>query len=303
MALRVLHVEDNAVDADLIRRQLARQDAGIVFDWVPALEMARTKLADSGRYDLALLDINLPDGNGFELLDEVRARKLPLAVVVLTGSGDMDAAITALKAGADDYLVKQHSGYGRLPVVLRDASRSFHAASARHARPLRVLYAEHHAMDIDLTRRHVARYAPHVHLTIVNDAEQVLQLLPPDSQTASEFDVVLLDYRLPGQDAVGISKLLRQERGVSIPIVLVSGQGNEEVASQALRLGVNDFVTKREGYLYELIPPWKRFSSRVNWNSIADIWRIWWRRAPRNWMLRCTAPRDWRRRKARFSPT
>lgn len=259
MVLRVLHVEDSPVDADLIRRQLARQDADIVLDRVPTLEMARARLADAGRYDLALLDINLPDGNGFELLDEIQARKLPLAVVVLTGSGDVNAAITALKAGADDYLVKQNSGgYGRLQVVLRDASQSFHAASARHARPLRVLYAERHAMDIDLTRRHLARYAPHVHLTVVNDAEQVLQLLPPDSQTPSKFDVVLLDCRLPGLDAVGISKLLRQERGLAIPIVLVSGQGNEEVAAQALRLGVNDFVTKRDGYLYELIPTLER---------------------------------------------
>jgi DNA-binding response OmpR family regulator len=96
MVLRVLHVEDSPVGADLIRRQLAREDADIALDRVPTLAMARTRLADSGRYDLALLGINLPVGNGFELLDEIRARKLPLAVVVLTGSGDLTAAIPAL---------------------------------------------------------------------------------------------------------------------------------------------------------------------------------------------------------------
>jgi DNA-binding response OmpR family regulator len=41
-----------------------------------------------------------------DLLAQVRARRLPVAVVILTGSGDQSSAIAALKAGADDYVVK-----------------------------------------------------------------------------------------------------------------------------------------------------------------------------------------------------
>jgi signal transduction histidine kinase len=262
MTLKVLHVEDNPVDADLARRHLARQDSDIALEHVPSLGGARTKLDDAGRYDLVLIDLKLPDGNGLELLAEIRERGLPLAVVVLTGSGDENAAIAALKAGADDYLIKRHEGFEKLSTVLRDAAARFRAAKVRRARPLRVLYAEHAAADIDLTRRHLARYAPHMRLRAVNSALEALNLLPVGPDHAADFDVVLFDYRLPGLDALEATKVLRQDRGLDIPIVLVTGQGNEEVASQALHLGVDSFITKHEGYLHELAPTLEKVQSQ-----------------------------------------
>lgn len=263
MSLSVLHVEDNAVDADLIRRFLARDASDITLEKVPTQAAAWEKLDGDGGYDLALVDLKLPDGSGLELLARIRERQLPVAVVILTGSGGQEAAIAALKAGADDYLAKRDAGYDRLPAMLRDAVNRFRAASARRAHPLRVLYAEHHVADTDLTLRHLARYAPHVRVTVVHDAEQVLARLPAGPTTAAEFDVVLMDYRLPGQDALGVTKTLRQERGLDIPIVLVSGQGNEGVVVQALHLGVDDFISKHEGYLHELVPTLEKVQRQV----------------------------------------
>ncbi len=254
MSLRILHVEDNPVDADLIRRQLAREAPEITLDQVATLAEARLQLATAEHYDLTLLDLTLPDGSGLELLTEIREARLPQAVVILTGSGGLETAIAALKSGADDYLIKRDDGAGRLASVLRDTVARFHARRLRQTRILRVLYAEHHEADIDLTRRHLARYAPHVRLTVVYDAEQALARLPLDRQAESDFDVVLLDYRLPGQNALELIKTVRQQRGLDLPIVLVTGQGNEAVAAQALRLGVDDFISKHEGYLHELTP-------------------------------------------------
>ena len=57
-------------------------------------------------YDLMLIDVRLQDGDGFDLLEQVR-RILPDAqVILMTGYGDADAAIEALQAGACDYLTK-----------------------------------------------------------------------------------------------------------------------------------------------------------------------------------------------------
>ena len=250
--MRVLHVEDNPVDVDLTRRRLARQAPDIELDQVGSRSEALERLSALGGYDLALLDLRLPDGSGLDLLAWIRERRLPLAVVVLTGSGDQDAAIAALQAGADDYLTKGEHAFERLPTTLRDAWRRFRLAQTRQARPLRVLYAEHTPADIDLTRRHLARYAPHIRLTVVEDAGQILARLPDDPHTPAAFDLLLLDYRMPGLDALEVVKVLRAERGLDIPIVMVSGQGSEEVAARAMHLGVNDYLSKHPGYLHQL---------------------------------------------------
>jgi len=250
--MRVLHVEDNPVDADLIQRLLARLAPDISLEPALSLAAAREYLQDPGRYDLALVDLKLSDGSGLELLAEIREQRLPLAVVMLTGSGDQEAAIAALQAGADDYLTKAHAALERLPATLHDAWKRFHEASARHSNALRVLYAEHNAADVDLTRRHLARHAPHIRLTVVSDAVQALASLPADKYTPAAYDVVLLDYRLPGVDALEAVKTLRVERGLDIPIVIVSGQGSEDVAARAIHLGVDDYISKHPGYLYEL---------------------------------------------------
>jgi diguanylate cyclase (GGDEF)-like protein/PAS domain S-box-containing protein len=250
--MRVLHVEDNPADADLTRRSLARLAPDIELHSAPTLARAVQALREPGGYDLALVDLALPDGSGLELLTQIRERQLPVAVVMLTGSGDQAAAVAALQAGADDYLTKGSDALERLPMTLRDAWTRFHAASRRRAHPIRVLYAEHNTADIDLTRRHLARFAPHIRLTVVADAATLLRLLPTDIATAAEFDVVLLDYRLPGLDALEAVKTLRAERGLDIPIVIVSGQGSEEIAAQAIHLGVDDYLSKHAGYLHEL---------------------------------------------------
>ena len=68
----------------------------------------------------------------------------------------------------------------------------------------------------------------------------------------ADFDVVVLDYRLPGLDALEVVKVLRTERGLDIPIVIVTGQGSETVSAQAIHLGVDDYIVKHADYLHEL---------------------------------------------------
>ncbi len=252
--MRVLHVEDNAMDADLVRRELLCQAPDLELRQVATLAEAKVCLNGAQALDAALVDIKLPDGSGLELLAWIREQRLSVAVVMLTGSGDHAAAVAALQAGADDYLAKDGTARSRLATILRDAVHRFKDGQARRAHPLRVLYAEHSAADVDLTRRHLARHAPHIRLIVVSDAEQALARLPMDSHTPPDYDVVLLDYRLPGLDALEAVKVLRAERGLDLPVVIVTGQGSEEVAAHAIRLGVDDYITKHAGYLFELPP-------------------------------------------------
>jgi diguanylate cyclase (GGDEF)-like protein/PAS domain S-box-containing protein len=250
--MKILYVEDNPVDADLARRRLARLAPDLDLYTATTLQEALDRLNEPLAYEVVLIDLRLPDGNGLDLLTQIRERTLPMAVVILTGSGHQEPAVIALKAGADDYLVKRGDYLERLPQTLRDARTRYLAETARKSRPLRVLYAEHNRFDIDLTRRYLAQYFPFIHLTVVENATEVLARLPSGPSVPPDYEVVLLDYHLSGLNALEITKILWQERRLDAPVVLITSEGNEEIVAQALRLGVSDYLIKHPNYLYEL---------------------------------------------------
>lgn len=252
--MRVLYVEDSVADADLTRRVLNRKAPHIELEVVGSLQEARARLSARRRdrpFDLLLTDLNLPDGSGLELLSGILLEGMKLPVVLITGQGDEHSAMAALKGGATGYLVK-HEGYlDELPQVLTEALLPGRNR-ARVAHPLEVLYAEPHAADAELTRIHLAQHAPHIQIEVVHNAAQVLQRLPDNPADTPPYQVLLLDYRLPGTDALELTRILRQERHLAIPIVLITGQGTEDSAAAALRLGIDDYLVKSEGYLYAL---------------------------------------------------
>lgn len=101
--MRLLLVEDNARLADLVRAGLDRQ--GFAVDWVDTVEGAEHAQKVSC-YDLLLVDLGLPDGEGLDLIRAMRRRRNSIPILVLTARGGLDDRVIGLDAGADDYLVK-----------------------------------------------------------------------------------------------------------------------------------------------------------------------------------------------------
>jgi response regulator of citrate/malate metabolism len=81
--MKILYVEDNITDADLTRRQLLEDMPGCELVVVRLLSEAERELAPGNDYDLVLLDMHLPDGNGMDLLIRIRQENLDVAVIVL----------------------------------------------------------------------------------------------------------------------------------------------------------------------------------------------------------------------------
>src|ERR1044071_2875740 len=119
--MKILYVEDDARDADLTVRGLRPTAPQFEFEIVSTIQkaLARLQQLQSQPLDLVLTDVNLPDGNGLSLLKHIRENRLPLAVVVITGRGDEETAVEALKDRADDYVVKHKNYLQRLPIILQ----------------------------------------------------------------------------------------------------------------------------------------------------------------------------------------
>ncbi|MGO4713873.1 response regulator transcription factor [Bradyrhizobium sp. 2TAF24] len=101
--MRILLVEDEPEMAEALRTALKRYD--IVTDHVRTLADA-IEAATEDVHGAILLDRQLPDGDGLDLVPRLRAKGLGIPVIVLTARGDLADRVAGLNTGADDYLAK-----------------------------------------------------------------------------------------------------------------------------------------------------------------------------------------------------
>jgi DNA-binding NtrC family response regulator/nitrogen-specific signal transduction histidine kinase len=258
--IRVLYAEDDPADRELTTRHLARHAPHLKLDLAPTVSEALDRL-EGGAVDLVLSDFRLPDGTGLDVLEAVKARNLTIPVVLVTGSGDVESAVRLLKAGAANYVVKRPGYLQSLPSVINDAYRWYASSRELRRASVRVLYVEHEPADIELTRRAFQEHGRHLELEVVPRGRMALERL-----RTMPYDLLFLDYRMPDMSGIEVLKTIREE-GLRVPVVIVTGQGDEETAVQAFKLGAADYVVKRPGYLARLL---STLESVLNQQRLAD---------------------------------
>ena len=119
--LKILLVEDSSGDARLIREML-RDEPHDSFELTHLVRMGdAVRHLAKATVDIALLDMGLPDAHGLDSVRRAREVAPDVPVIVLTGLDDEALAAEAMKAGAQDYLIKNQIGARALPRALRYA--------------------------------------------------------------------------------------------------------------------------------------------------------------------------------------
>lgn len=254
--IRLLLVEDNPQDADLLLVSLQANAPEIEVE-VAGTGSKCLELLEQKRHDVVLLDYRLPDMDGTDVLRLMHQRDFKVPVVLVTGVGDEGLVVSALRLGAYDYVPKSPGYHDSLPGILRCIVREFRekmvpAHGIAQCRR-RILYVEHGQMDVELTLRHFATEAPHITLDVVGSCRDALRILKQvDTQGgAPPYDLLMADLRMPDMSALDLCVEARHE-GIPVPVVIVTGGGDEETAIAALRVGAYDYIVKRAGYLHEL---------------------------------------------------
>ena len=99
----ILVIDDDKIILDSLREFLSLE--GFRTSGAETIKEAMSKLAQQ-RYNLALIDVHLPDGNGLDLLDTIKKSYPQTVAIIFTGYGTIDGAVSAIKRGAYDYLTK-----------------------------------------------------------------------------------------------------------------------------------------------------------------------------------------------------
>jgi two-component system KDP operon response regulator KdpE len=155
---RVLIVEDDPNIVDLIRSNLAVRgfDTLVSIDGSKALSMLETE-----QPDMVLLDLMLPEVDGFELCRQIRERS-PVAIIVVSARGGERDKVTALNMGADDYMTKPFGIEELLARILATLRRTRPAEGVVEATPSAIVIGE---VEIDLAGQVVRLAGVQVHLT------------------------------------------------------------------------------------------------------------------------------------------
>lgn len=120
--MQILVVEDNPADLEVIKVRLGKVTKLDAIASANSLRSAKVALS-AGTFDVALVDLNLPDCIGVEGCRTIRATHPDLPIIVLTGHDDDTLALEALDCGAQDYLVKREIGG---PLLIRSIRYAMH---------------------------------------------------------------------------------------------------------------------------------------------------------------------------------
>jgi DNA-binding response OmpR family regulator len=122
--MRVLVVDDDRIGARMVEFLLTEQGYTVVT--VESADAAHAEV-EKQLPDLLLLDVNLPETNGFEFYTQLRERGLDIPVIFLTAKGEIDDRVQGLTMGADDYIAKPFQPAeltARIQAVLRRYQRT-----------------------------------------------------------------------------------------------------------------------------------------------------------------------------------
>tara|TARA_R110001599_G_scaffold24519_2_gene88491 strand:+ start:9448 stop:10113 length:666 start_codon:yes stop_codon:yes gene_type:complete len=151
--MRVLLIEDTTGLGEAVRDQIL--DDGHAVDWVQSLSFAQASVQATS-YNLILLDLMLPDGNGFDFLKSLRKSGDSTPVIIITARDQVSDRIEGLNAGADDYLIK--------PFDLSELSARVGAVARRYRGDPNPLVKIGH-LEIDLREHRIKANGQAVELT------------------------------------------------------------------------------------------------------------------------------------------
>ena len=229
--MKILYVGHERRAAEEAAHALRDVAPDLKLSWAESVSPALRWIRDNPDVAAMILETGTQNQSCASFVEHIRGLGLTTPVIVIAPE-DAGAPLSELKAGADDYIVKNQSLLTDLPLVLSRALQ-WTGVNPATKTPLRLLYVG----DAALARRCLENPRWSIEMTaIVPESTGAFAALP------LPFDIVLVEYGHPGVDAFAILKDAADRRP-QVPVILVV-EWDEKVAIPAFKLGARDYVVK-----------------------------------------------------------
>ena len=248
---RVLVVDDNEVNRQLLAKLLPQwgMEPALASGGLEALALFSQRMAGPDRFQIVLLDQNMPGMSGLEVAEQIRRFSMAGKPPILILSSALSAADreTEKRLGIAQHVMKPLRRASLRGAILRaldifsaetvanDARRD-----SRMPRKLRILLAEDNVVNQKLAMHLLAKMGHEVTLA-VNGGEAL------DSASREEFDLILMDIQMPvmsGMEAAGKIREWESKTGAHVPIIAMTAHAMTGDAEKFLKAGMDGYVSK-----------------------------------------------------------
>ncbi|MCB0664703.1 MAG: response regulator, partial [Saprospiraceae bacterium] len=242
---RILVVDDNTTNLKILKAQLNLWKYQSVL--ASSGEDALRKMAQSRPFDLVLTDMQMPEMDGVELAQKIKARYPKIPIVILSSMGD-----TSHKKYSDLFSailtkpVKQHELFQEILRQFKNPSATTkikevttertHTDFARDY-PANILVAEDNLINQLVIQKTLNRlgYQP----TIVENGHKVLEAVKN-----KDYEIILMDVQMPEMDGLEATRQIRNQHDLQPAIIAMTANAMESDREECLLAGMNDYISK-----------------------------------------------------------
>jgi signal transduction histidine kinase/ActR/RegA family two-component response regulator len=224
--IRILLVEDDKIDQMAFKRFV--KDANLSYSYAMAGSVSEAKaILDSQRFDIVIMDYSLGDGTALDIFDLIN----DTPIIIVTGSGDEETAVKAMKAGAYDYIIKdlERNYLKVLPITVESAIK--HKRTEKQVGML-----SHAIMNINDS----------IYITDMDDRIIFVNKAFCETYEYEEADIVGMDSNILGESGWKGEFYHRREDRSDFPISLSRSVVKDENGNEVAVVGVSRDITERK---------------------------------------------------------
>lgn len=250
--IRVLYAEDDPNVASVVRSYFEHFGRDCSLEIVTTGQDCLDRMS-TGQTDVLLLDLVLPDIDGLHILGQLAARHDHTPVIMISGHGQNELAVRALRAGAIDCVDKSATQFLQVVELARRAyagAAERRAANREPSRPetFAVLLVEGSIAVAAQIREFFTRTAPHLSLTVAATLGEFGRFL----HDGARAHAVIIGPSPANTKPLDVLRQLRSEQP-GLPALLLSARNDGESAVAAFQLGAQDYILQKPEYLTELV--------------------------------------------------